>query len=166
MCFFGWWGLSYMHLWSDLGKTLVLIDNSGRYRWFPVIKTWLPSLALNFVTNPWGAAPKIAKECQKLNLDINSGPIKHINHTRHPCKHALYCQHLCGSLCHPRDQGCNTECKKSCCQSCIHYKCPRPCSATCALCLELCLWKCAHYECLVSCGSVCWLDESFEICSH
>ncbi|KAF9649047.1 hypothetical protein BDM02DRAFT_3095370 [Thelephora ganbajun] len=97
-------------------------------------------------------------ECQKRNLDVNkarSGPIERINHTGHPCERPLYCQHLCGRPCHPKDQGCNDECKQSCRQDCIHYKCPNPCSATCAPCLEACPWKCAHYECPVACGSIC-----------
>ena len=96
-------------------------------------------------------------DCQKRNLDVTkarSGPITRVNHTGHPCERALYCQHFCGRLCHPKDQGCNNECKESCRQRCDHYKCPKPCSATCAPCLEACPWKCDHHECPVACGSV------------
>jgi hypothetical protein len=101
-------------------------------------------------------------ECQKWNLNVNqarSGPIERVNHTRHPCERGLYCQHLCGRPCHPKDQGCNSECKEPCRQRCIHYTCPDPCSATCAPCLDACPWKCAHHECPVACGSVCWFDN-------
>ena len=96
-------------------------------------------------------------ECQKQNLSVTSirlGLIARINHVGHPCERALYCQHLCGRPCHPKDRGCNNECKESCRQRCIHHKCQKPCSATCAPCLEQCPWRCDHHECPVACGSV------------
>ena len=99
--------------------------------------------------------------CQKLNLDVNkvrSGPIARVNHTQHPCERALYCRHLCGRPCHPKDEGCNSECMQSCRQRCIHYKCSKPCSTICAPCLDACPWRCEHYECPVACGSVCRFD--------
>lgn len=105
-------------------------------------------------------------ECQKLNLDVNtvrrSGPIARINHTQHPCERSLYCQHLCGRPCHPKDEGCNSECKQSCRQRCVHHKCPKPCSFTCTPCLEPCPWMCEHHECPVACGSVCRIDNKFK----
>lgn len=96
-------------------------------------------------------------ECQKKNLDVNearSGLIARINHATHPCERALYCQHLCGSPCHSKDQGCNNECKKPCRQRCVHYECQKHCSAPCTPCLKACPWKCVHHECPVACGSV------------
>ena len=39
LCFFGWWGFAHMHLWSDLGITLVLIHDSGIYRCFSSLET-------------------------------------------------------------------------------------------------------------------------------
>ena len=99
--------------------------------------------------------------CQKLNLDVNkvrSGPIARVNHTQHPCERALYCRHLCGRPCHPKDEGCNSECMQSCRQRCIHYKCSKSCSTICAPCLDACPWRCEHYECPVACGSVCRFD--------
>jgi len=114
---------------------------------------------------PMGCCSKKCKGqcggCQKLNLDINKvrlGQIKRTKHPNHPCERVLYCQHLCGLSCHSKDQGCNSECKESCRQCCIHHKCQMPCSVTCAPCLEACPWKCAHHECPVACGSVCRLD--------
>lgn len=99
--------------------------------------------------------------CQKQNSGTNqvqSGLIKRINHIVHPCERVLYCQHLCGLPCHPKDQGCNSECKQPCRQRCNHHKCPGYCSVTCTPCLEVCPWKCAHHECPVPCGSVSRLD--------
>ena len=110
---------------------------------------------------PMGCCSKKCKgkygECQKLNLQVHkvrSRKIARVNHTQHPCERALYCQHLCGRPCHPKDQGCNDECKQPCRQRCIHHECLKHCSATCTPCLEVCPWRCAHQECPVACGSV------------
>ena len=119
---------------------------------------------------PMGCCPKKCKgrcgECQRLNLDVNkvrSGLIERVNHAEHLCERALYCQHLCRSPCHPKDQGCNSECKEPCRQRCVHHNCPRPCFATCTPCLKPCPWKCAHHKCPVACGSVCWFDDWSQI---
>lgn len=96
-------------------------------------------------------------ECQTWYLDANevrSGRIKRVIHTEHPCERELYCQHLCGRPCHPKDQGCNNDCEQPCRQQCTHHKCLEPCSVACAPCLEACAWKCVHHECPVACGSV------------
>lgn len=96
-------------------------------------------------------------DCQKRNQNDNKvrpRQIRRVNHTEHPCDRALYCQHICGRPCHPKNQGCNTECKEPCRQRCIHHTCPNLCSITCAPCLEACPWKCDHHECPVACGSV------------
>ena len=106
------------------------------------------------------------EECRKRNLDadeVPSGVIVRVNHIEHPCERALYCQHLCGIPCHPEDKGCNSKCKQSCRQRCIHHTCVEPCSAICSPCLEACPWRCKHHECPVACGSVRWFDNWSQI---
>ena len=100
-------------------------------------------------------------DCQKLNLNLNTvllELIPRVNHTEHPCERSLCCQHLCGRPCHPKDTGCNSECRRSCRQRCIHHRCLEPCSAVCSPCPEACPWRCEHHECPVACGSVCQPD--------
>ncbi|KAF9780977.1 hypothetical protein BJ322DRAFT_1011491 [Thelephora terrestris] len=106
--------------------------------------------------------PKICKgrcgECQSRSLtaeEVPSGPIQRVNHAEHPCERVLYCQHRCGRPCHPKDQGCNNQCKRSCLQRCTHHKCRQPCFTPCDPCLKTCPWSCGHHECPVACGSVC-----------
>lgn len=84
----------------------------------------------------------------------DSRPIQRAKHKPHPCERTLYCQHLCLLDCHPKDAGCNPQCKQSCRQECTHRKCPHLCSTPCSPCMEACAWSCPHYSCPVSCGSV------------
>ena len=130
----------------------------------PCCKDPASAVCAELCDQPMGCCSQNCKgkcgDCQKQNLDIDkdrSGSIKRVNHTVHPCERALYCQHLCGLSCHPKDRGCNNECRQPCRQRCIHHECPKYCFFTCAPCLEACPWKCAHHDCPVACGSVCRL---------
>jgi hypothetical protein len=97
-------------------------------------------------------------ECQLLSKpagDDGKKLIQRSKHKVHSCERTLYCQHLCGLDCHPKEKGCNPTCKQQCRQRCTHHKCNKPCSTPCAPCMQPCEWKCSHYSCPVSCGSVC-----------
>lgn len=103
-------------------------------------------------------------DCQMLSdpePESNGGTkkIARSTHKTHPCERTLYCQHLCGLDCHPKENGCNPSCQGECRQRCSHHQCNKPCSVPCAPCMQPCEWRCPHQECPVACGSVSAPDD-------
>ncbi|KAI0696188.1 hypothetical protein BC835DRAFT_1272285 [Cytidiella melzeri] len=156
------------HLYDDLGNVACMQDvrkRLPRCEHFAVMPCYQNPATFQCQESCGGAMDCCTRtckskcyDCQKLSLPTGSDEVKMVlrsKHKPHPCERILYCQHLCGLDCHPKDEGCNPSCKGGCRQQCSHHRCKKPCSIPCAPCMEQCEWRCSHHSCPVSCGSIC-----------